>query len=223
MYINDLIKLADLENCLQAQTAIYQTRLSNKINLKTGKPKYSEKDVLRICEDWKLSTKWKLIKSLTTWILETDDIQNPTFKILGGEISLDCNIIRNTIAYQFHTESIAAGGHHIQEWHKRYIVKSNLDKNPNSSKTYTKLTVLNNLDLLGHKIIEADNKLMTVTNMSPMERYMTFMRLKNPATWMPEAEIVKAGQNYIRMLQNNLEALRKQYTKLQEKLITFNK
>lgn len=194
MKLEQLYQHPDLLALLEQQVSLFKDKLKSMINPKTGLQKFNDLEINKIAIDWREKIHWKLIRTFTEWILETDVVY-PNFYMNNGEVCMDANINRENIYYKLHTESINAGGD-IQTWHKRYLVKTDLPGKIDGKAIYKRLTVLEKIRLLELQLTELDKKISKLDLMTPMERYMQYMRLSHPATYMPENEILLASQNY---------------------------
>jgi len=213
MKLQDLYQHSELLNLLDQQVVLFKERLSRMIDSKTGLAKFTENEINKIALEWRERIHWKLIRTFTDWILETDAVY-PEFFMLNGEVCMDAKINRENIYYTLHTESIDAGGWNIQDWHKRYLVKTDLPGKVDGKALYKRLTVLEKARILQSKVTEYDQKILELDSMTPMQKYMKYMRLSHPATYMPEADILSASHHYYQTHIKNRQSLINQIEKL---------
>jgi hypothetical protein len=90
--------------------------------------KSAENSIERDIFFWKLTLKYKLFTSLTTYIQETDIISDVTLDRNVKGLEITCNVTRDGVTHSFNTRAIEAGGYDVQCFHYRYITKTTLPK-----------------------------------------------------------------------------------------------
>ncbi len=81
-------------------------------------------------EMYEIGLIFKMVNALNQYLKSTDLITNFTLTRQQGKFEIQATVKRDDKPYSFYTELIPAGGHNIQEFHYRYITKTDL---PSSS------------------------------------------------------------------------------------------
>ena len=77
---------------------------------------------------------FKMVQSFNKFIKNTDELYDVSINKRGGLFEVNSKVKRDGRTYRFDTELIGAGGYNIQEYHYRYIIKTDLpSSNENSA------------------------------------------------------------------------------------------
>jgi hypothetical protein len=77
---------------------------------------------------------FKMVQSFNKFIKNTDELYDVSVNKRGGLFEVNSKVKRDGRTYRFDTELIGAGGYNIQEYHYRYIIKTDLpSSNENSA------------------------------------------------------------------------------------------
>lgn len=96
-----------------------------------GEPRpMSELDI----EFYEAGLLFKMVQAFNKYLKNTDELYDVSIDKRGGLFEVNGKVKRDGRTYKFDTELIGAGGYNIQEYHYRYIIKTDLpDSNENSA------------------------------------------------------------------------------------------
>ena len=89
----------------------------------------SELDV----EYYEIGLLYKMVQSFNKYLKVTDVLSDATIKKQLGLFEISATVTRDGKNYNFYTELIPAGGYNIQEFHYRYITKTDLPQSGENS------------------------------------------------------------------------------------------
>ena len=77
---------------------------------------------------------FKMVQAFNKYLKNTDELYDVSINKRGGLFEVNSKVKRDNRTYKFDTELIGAGGYNIQEYHYRYIIKTDLPfSNENSA------------------------------------------------------------------------------------------
>jgi len=168
----------------------------------------SELDV----EYYEIGLLYKMVQSFNKYLKVTDVLSDATIKKQLGLFEISATVTRDGKKYNFYTELIPAGGYNIQEFHYRYITKTDLPQSGENSAVEnlkSKNTTLNKIKSID---LEIEN------NYKNVKRYKNnisngFVTYKiqgvEKKRILDEKDIIREG--------NNLKTLEKEIEKLKTK------
>ncbi len=163
-------------------------------------------------EYYEIGLLYKMVQSFNKYLKVTDVLSDATIKKQLGLFEISATVTRDGKNYNFYTELIPAGGYNIQEFHYRYITKTDLPQSGENSAVEnlkSKNTTLNKIKSID---LEIEN------NYKNVKRYKN--NISNGfATYkiqgvekkriLDEKDIIREG--------NNLKTLEKEIEKLKTK------
>lgn len=168
----------------------------------------SELDV----EYYEIGLLYKMVQSFNKYLKVTDVLSDATIKKQLGLFEISATVTRDGKNYSFYTELIPAGGYNIQEFHYRYITKTDLPQSGENSAVEN----LKSKNITLNKIKSID--LEIENNYKNVKRYKN--NISNGFTTykiqgvekkriLDEKDIIREG--------NNLKTLEKEIEKLKTK------
>jgi hypothetical protein len=168
----------------------------------------SELDV----EYYEIGLLYKMVQSFNKYLKVTDVLSDATIKKQLGLFEISATVTRDGKNYNFYTELIPAGGYNIQEFHYRYITKTDLPQSGENSAVEnlkSKNTTLNKIKSID---LEIENNYKNVKRYkNNISNGFTTYKIQGveKKRILDEKDIIREG--------NNLKTLEKEIEKLKTK------
>lgn len=221
-YLQQLISNLKKEN-----EELIKNKLENPIRYSLCNPReYVEGMFNRKIEDYKKSLVFDMIKSLSKNLIVGDESIGEIYLTRkAGSIELSTIIKRDGVQYPFSTEMILAGGYNIQCLHYRYITRTNLPKNTDTSwfKNFAKQIKLEQeVKNYANIVASLESKLDLMNSQSDEqvvgEYYVKSNISKTFPTYLSQEEIKECADRQRGWAKRDIEGNRKQLKKYQSKL-----
>lgn len=166
----------------------------------------SELDV----EYYEIGLLYKMVQSFNKYLKVTDVLSDATIKKQLGLFEISATVTRDGKNYNFYTELIPAGGYNIQEFHYRYITKTDLPQSGENSAVEnlkSKNTTLNKIKSID---LEIENNYKNVKRYkNDISNGFTTYKIQGveKTRILDEKDIIREG-NYLKTLEKEIEKLK---------------
>jgi hypothetical protein len=151
----------------------------------------------------------KMVQSFNKYLKNSDELYDVTINKSGGLFEVNGKVKREGRTYRFDTELIGAGGYNIQEYHYRYIIKTDLpSSNENSAveNIKAKMGILRKIKTVDEDIARYEKSI------SSYEK-----QIKDGGYQLKSGEFYKLSERYVESYKSSILDYRKEIQKFENK------
>jgi predicted nucleic acid-binding Zn-ribbon protein len=163
-------------------------------------------------ENYEIGLIFKMVQSFNKYLKVTDVLSDAKIQKHSDLFEISATVTRDGRKYSFYTELIPAGGYNIQEFHYRYITKTDLPESRENSAVEnikSKMGTLKKIQTIDEDIVNYNNRIKrTEEDIKNGFRLYKIQGVENKRV-LDESDIVRE--------RNNLKSLEKEIQKLESK------